>query len=567
MRSIFFAHSSYSPRAVDSKRDYFLGKIATEHSYRALGNDYSVDIAVKPVLNARLVLFNKDLAKELNLALPDTDTEIEAEIVKNFAWFKADEQQSYLNHADESKFFFATRYQDADDKAEGSALGDGRALWLGEIITEFENGCFQYADVVLKGTGVTPLAWFNHPRTTHKDGMVSMSEAVYEYIYSQAAKACGINVVGVLAVIELPFMREASGEKAAIVVRVGNHLRFAHYRYFSDTPKLLEKIFEYGLKRDLEVSLNHFVDSNDVLRYLNLVVNNVAEDAAVYFDVHAVHGSPTFGNRTSCGGTIDLSTFVFPDAHHSDYSYMDGGVNSLGGDWGQTEQFFNLFSKLQESLKSSGFKYAAEILPTEYFFRQFKIRFEDVLTYRWLTRLGLSDKEINLLSTDTKENFYSIVKSIYEAKGSKKILFNEGKILTAAFEPRKILSGTAECLENMDDAALLWTKLFKVQRNWSTYKFADAKPYIKAYQKSILRIVNELQAATESVTAWKKNSQKIRLAERNEPGEDFFYGSERFFVMAEILPHISSGDVSWSSLSEAAKDSISKLADYGFVSI
>lgn len=561
MFSALFPHSGHSAS--------FLNKISTTHSYHALGKDYYVDIAVKPVLNTRLVLFNKKLAEELDLDLPEIESEIETEILKKFAWFKAGEHQDYLdNHFDNEKFFFATRYQDAEDKSEGSALGDGRAVWFGEIINESDNGYFHYADVVLKGIGTTPLAWFNHPRETHKDGLVSMSEAVYEYIYSLAAKACGINVAAVLAVIELPFIRKADNEKAAIVVRVGNHLRFAHYRYFSDNPEQLEKIFEYGLKRDMGLALEHQVNTDDVRHYLDLIVSNLAGDAAIYFDVHAVHGSPTFGNRTSCGGTIDLSTFVFPDAHHSNYSYMDGGVNSLGGEWGQTEQFFNLFSQLQESLKKSGFKYAAEIFPVEYFFHQFKIKFEETLIERWLTRIGLSNKEMTMLSCETKEFFYGIVKAIYEAKGSKKIPFNQGKIFMAAFEPRKILSGSADCLEQIDDMEQLWHKLFKVQRNWSTYKFSDAKSYIKPYQKSLIRIANELNASSSSITAWKQNSQKIRLAERNEPGSDFFYGAERFFVISEILQQIKlNQDASWATLSEQAKASIFKLADYGFTPI
>ncbi len=566
MHSIF-SHRRNLNSTANSKNSYLLGKISTAHSFHQLGTDYFIDVEVKPVKNARLVLFNKELAQQLNLDLLDADAEIETEMLKSFAWFKATEQQSYLNNDDDTKTtFFASRYQDGEDKSQGSALGDGRALWLGEIISKAERGCFQYADVVLKGTGVTPLAWFNHPRTTHKDGMMSLSEAVHEYIYSLAAQASGIKVAGILAVIELPFVREADNEKAAIIVRIGNHLRFAHYRYFADSPKLLEKIFEYGLKRDMGFSLDHAVNSKEVVSYLDFIVDKLASDAAIYFDVHAVHGAPTFGNRTSCGGTIDVSTFVFPDAHHSNYSYMDGGANLLGGDWGQTEQFFNLFSLLLTSLKNSQFKYASEILPVEYFFRQFKIKFEAVLTRRWLTRLGLSAAEIQRLSLETQESFYSIVKSIYEAKGSKKIQLNDGKLFMAAFEPRKILSGSADCLATIDDTALLWNRLFKVQRNWATYSFSNAKPYIKAYQKWLIRIVNELQASNESLTVWKQNSEKIRLAERNEPGEEFFYGAERFSVMTEILQQINAPEISWSRLSAAAKDSISKLVDYGLVS-
>jgi uncharacterized protein YdiU (UPF0061 family) len=139
----------------------------------------------------------------------------------------------------------------------------------------------QYFDVVLKGTGITPLAWLNHPKKNHRDGQVGLTEAVHEYIYSVAAKTNGISAVGVLAVIELPFYREADNEKAAIVVRVGNHLRFAHYCYFADNPSQLNSIFEYGLKRDMGMSLTHSVNACNVRNYLDFVVTNLSSDAAI----------------------------------------------------------------------------------------------------------------------------------------------------------------------------------------------------------------------------------------------------------------------------------------------
>ena len=326
-----------------------------KHSFCSLGPDYYTYTQVDNVPDSHLVLFNKDLALELNLDLPESDEELERLILENFAWFKYDKQNFDRTKSKITRTFISTRYQDSDDKSEGSALGDGRAIWVGEIINELESGKLQYFDVVLKGTGITELAWLNHPKENHKDGQVSLTEAVHEYIYSSAAKANGISAVGVLAVIELPFYREVDNEKAATVIRVGNHLRFAHYCYFSDNSGQLQKIFEYGLKRNMGLALEHSVSPKDVLNYLEFIVDNLATDAAVYFDVHAVHGSPTFGNITSCGGTIDFATFVFTDAHHSNYSYMPDGVNVLGGEWGQTEQFFNLFSLKFRSSKSHKF--------------------------------------------------------------------------------------------------------------------------------------------------------------------------------------------------------------------
>ena len=535
------------------------------HSYCSLGHDYYIDTQVEKVPDTRLVLFNKDLALELNLDLPESDEELERIILENFAWFKYDEQNFDRAKSKITKTFFSTRYQDSDDKSEGSALGDGRAIWVGEIVNELESGQIQYFDVVLKGTGATGLAWLNHPKESHRDGQVSLTEAVHEYIYSSAAIANGIRAVGVLAVIELPFYREVDNEKAAIVVRIGNHLRFAHYCYFADNPAQLQKLFEYGLKRNMGLALDYSISAKDVRNYLEFIVDNLATDAAIYFDVHAVHGSPTFGNITSCGGTIDFATFVYTDAHHSNYSYMPDGANLLGGEWGQTEQFFNLFSNLIDALKKSGFGYEAEILPVEFFLESYNEKFEQVVTCRWLKRIGLSEQEIDALSYNNKELFYEIVKLIYELKGSKKIKFNQRKIFMAAFEPRIILSATADYIESFDDFTVIWERLFKVNRSWGTYKLADAKPYIKVYQKSIIEIINELKPSKEDIAVWQQRSKAIRLSERNEPGVDFFYDSERFLASEKVLRQINSGNVSWRKISETAEISTSKLTDHGFV--
>lgn len=562
MRSLLFSLLSNSQHSRPEPRCALTEISNGNHSYRSLGPEYFLDIHVEQVPGARLVLFNQGLATELNLSVPERDEELERMVLENFAWFKCTDQQRGLITGNKTvKTYFATRYQDSDDKSEGNALGDGRAIWVGEIVSEPQPGCFRYWDVVLKGTGATPLAWFNHPRQSHRDGMASMTEVVHEYIYSSAARKNGINTAGVLAVIELPFYRESDNEKAAIIVRVGNHLRFAHFLYFSDSPALLKKIFEYALKRDMGFSLDHPITADDVRNYLDLVVTQLAENAAVYFDVHAVHGSPTFGNKTSCGGSIDMATFVFPDAHHANYSYMSEGANLLGGVNGQTEQFFNLFSQLVKTLKKSGFEHQTEILPVEYFHRRFRNRFEEVLTNRWLKRVGLSDQEIDALSLPAKERFYDIVKSIYEATGSKRIRLTKGKVYMAAFEPRKILSGTADCFECLDAVVSVWVKLFKVNRKWGTYTLSDAKPYIVEYRKAIMGIFNELKASKENVAVWKRRSKEIMLSERHEPGADFFYDSERFLASEDVLQLIRQGNASWREISQVAETSTLRFVD------
>lgn len=549
----------------DQEHQFCSNILNENHSFRSLGQDYYVDTTVEFVPGSRLVLFNKKLAQQLNLDLPESDQDIEKLILENCSWFKDDQNRNESTKDNKVKTFFSTRYQDSEDKSEGSALGDGRAIWVGEIINKGVSGQLQYLDLVLKGTGATSLAWVNHPRKSHRDGQVSINEAVHEYVYSAAAKKNGMSTVGVLAVIELPFIREVDNEKAAIVVRVGNHLRFAHYCYFSDNSIQLKALFDYGLKRDMGMSLSHKVTAKDVRQYLNFIATNLSADAAVYFDVHAVHGSPTFGNITSCGGTIDFATFVYTDAHHSNYSYMSDGANILGGEWGQTEQFFNLYSGLVSALKKSQFDYTVEIMPIEYFLKKFNNNFERVLTRRWLIRMGLSKQDIDLLSFKNKEFFYEIVKLIYELNGSKKIRFGKRKIFLAAFEPRNILSETFNYLDNFDDDTLIWEQLFKVNRKWGTYKRVDAKAYIGIYRKAVRNIVNELKATEEQVAIWQQQSKAIKLSERNEPGKDFFYDSERFNASEGVLKQIKLGDVTWNTISKTAENSAYNLADHGVV--
>ncbi|CAI8937646.1 protein adenylyltransferase SelO family protein [Methylocaldum szegediense] len=538
------------------------------HSFKSLGSHFYVDVPVSRIRGARLVLFNQELAKTLDIKLPRKSTEIENFVLDLFAWFKADEKTAREDlDTDHTRTFFATRYQDSDDKCVGSALGDGRTVWVGELSNVDVNQRIRYMDATVKGIGITPLAWLNHSKQSHRDGKLGITEAVHEYIYGLAATKNGIDTVRPLAVIELPFFREATGEKAALIVRIGNHLRFAHYRYFSNQPWKLEKIFEYGLKRDLGLPLNYPVTPQNVRNYLDRIVTNLAKEAAVYYDLHAVHGSPTYGNRTSDGGTIDLSTFVYLDAHHQKYSYMPGNKYFLGGRWGQPEQLFTLFSDLIKLTCKSRFKYTNEIASEKFYWEKFRNTMERTLTHRWLKRLGLSENEILALSSDTKNRFHNIVKAIYEAQGTKKIKLNRGRTFLAAFEPRKILSRTAQYFDKFNDINFIWENLFKVHRNWGTFNFPKALPFITEYIKSVEYIVDELDKTGEIVTKWKSRSQQMQLSERRELGSDFFYDSERFISSQEVLAQIHRGKANWKVISDMAADAAEKLVDRGLGSV
>ena len=536
------------------------------HSFKALGSGFYVQVPLRRLSGARLVLFNHPLADSLGLALSAPSADIEQWALDAFAWFKAGQNPDHaaLNSA-ETRTFFATRYQDADDKGAGSALGDGRTVWAGEIPVTASGQPVRYVDLTIKGIGVTPLAWLNHPKPSHRDGLLGMTEAVHEYLYSLAAIGNGLDAVAPLAVIELPFMRPATGDRAALLVRAGNHLRFAHYRQFASQPQRLERLFEYGLKRDLGLPLTHAVSHQEVRDYLELIVNNLAHEAAVYYDLHAVHGAPTFGNRTSSGGSIDLATFVYLDAHHGEYRYMPGGAYRLGGAWGQREQLFVLFSDLVKRLRQSDFKHAATLAPERVYWGQFRDALEHHLTRRWLARLGLAENEIAALSTMVRRRFHRSVSALYEAQGTRKIKLNRGRTRMAAFEPRRVLAGTARHLERLDDLEFVWAELFRVERHWATLNLAQAQPYISDYAEAVKSIVAELDDTGAIVKVWQNRTlrQRQRLAERRAGGADFFYDSERFLCAKPILELIQNGQTGWPEISRVAAEAAEHRVDQG----
>src|SRR5690606_28387185 len=156
------------------------------------------------------------------------------------------------------------------------------------------------------------------------------------------------------------------------------------------------------------------------------------------------------------------------------YSYMPGNKYFLGGRWGQHEQLFTLFSDLMKLICKSQFKYANEISSERLFWEKFRDTMDRTLTHRWLKRLGLAESEISALSGDAKNRCHNIVKANYEAQGTKKIKHNRRRSVIAAFEPRKVLSRTAQHLDKFNDINFIWENLFRVHRNWGSLNRSQA---------------------------------------------------------------------------------------------
>jgi uncharacterized protein YdiU (UPF0061 family) len=520
------------------------------HSFRRLGKSYSVSMSMKRPKGARLVLFNYRLAEQLGLSVPKDPKELEKLVLDHFAWVVDSSRKS-------PKDFFSTYYQDSDTNEQGAARGDGRMVWTGEIQKKMPDGRIIYLDVTLKGIGRTPMAWTNHSNPGHSDGIQGMDEAMHSYIMSEASVRNQLDSTVDLAVIELPdWIKEKthSGvpEKGAITIRIGNQTRIAHLRNFVEDPIQFRKILDYVIRRDLNLPLETKVTRQHFDRFRNQFVDNLAVETARYYDLHAIHGAPTGGNRTTQGSTIDLSTFKYLDAHHSGFTYLFDR-RMLGGEFDQIEQMSKYISNFAAHVLWSHYQYPISAAQKDQMMSMFKARISVMLETLLFNRLGLSPSDVKQLSPETRTKFVKVVREVFEATGSRGFDVGWKTITPAAYDPREILKNTFRVLQSPRDH---WTsgirKLFQTDRSWRSHISAD--PDFQNYLNVVTEILSELKLETPK-PEWVRRAERIGRNYRQEVGKTAFEATE-----GPLMERIRYGE-EFSSLSARAERVIQSLVD------
>ncbi len=183
-------------------------------------------------------------------------------------------------------------------------LGDGRALWLGEVDTP--SGPLE---LQLKGSGLTPYS-----RTG--DGRAVLRSSIREFLCSEAMHALGIPTTRALCISGsgLPVRREAV-ETAAVVTRVApSFIRFGHFEHFAqnDEPDALQRLADFVIE-------HHYPECRDTpqpyVAMLGLVARRTAELVAQWQAVGFCHGVMNTDNMSILGLTIDYGPFGFLDGY------------------------------------------------------------------------------------------------------------------------------------------------------------------------------------------------------------------------------------------------------------
>ncbi|MEP7099979.1 MAG: protein adenylyltransferase SelO [Burkholderiales bacterium] len=257
-------------------------------------------------------------------------------------------------------------------------LGDGRALWLGEMDTPAGP-----MEIQLKGAGHTPYSRMG-------DGRAVLRSSIREFLGSEAMHGLGIPTTRALCVTgsALPVRRETI-ETAAVVTRVApSFIRFGHFEHFAhhDLHGELRQLADF-------VIAHHFPTCRDATNpYVALLEQVTLRTAALMADWQSVgfcHGVMNTDNMSILGLTIDYGPFGFLDqfdpghiCNHSDHQgrYAWARQPNVG--------FWNLHALAQglmPLIADSDLALAA--------LETYKTAFADALLARWRAKLGLQAHE------------------------------------------------------------------------------------------------------------------------------------------------------------------------------
>lgn len=204
----------------------------------------------------------------------------------------------------------STRYAGHQFGVWAGQLGDGRAISLGEIVTEKGR-----LEVQTKGSGLTPFSRMG-------DGKAVIRSSVREYLCSEAMNGLNIPTTRVLALLtgEDAVHRETV-ERSAVVARVfPTNIRFGHFEMAFHFKKDAE------LKALIEYTNKTFFPGMSVEDMVREIVKRTATLMARWMDVGFCHGVMNSDNMSILGLTIDYGPYGFMEdmvlnyiCNHSDH--------------------------------------------------------------------------------------------------------------------------------------------------------------------------------------------------------------------------------------------------------
>jgi serine/tyrosine/threonine adenylyltransferase len=278
-----------------------------EYSYLSLPDKfYSL---VKPALFSKpeFFLLNREFCHQLNVSTESREALMNAILTKQSDNDTTSFAQAYAGH----QFGHFTK------------LGDGRALVLGEHLTENK----QRFDIQLKGSGRTPYS-------RGGDGNATLRAMLREYLMSEAMHYLHIPTSRSLAVIKTgeSVYRDTRQDGAVLVRVMKSHIRVGTFEYAA----------HFGSTDDVRALTNYTIhrlypaiaeDENPVIGLLRIVMENQINLVADWMRVGFIHGVMNSDNTSVSGETFDYGPCAFMNSYHPDtvFSSIDhNGIYAFG---------------------------------------------------------------------------------------------------------------------------------------------------------------------------------------------------------------------------------------------
>ena len=216
---------------------------------------------------------------------------------------------------------FAANYGGHQFGTWAGQLGDGRAITLGEVITDSGRWELQ-----LKGAGPTPYSRM-------ADGRAVLRSSVREFLCSEAMHHLGVPTTRALCLIatgesvvrDMFYDGHPKAEPGAIVCRVApSFIRFGNFELPAsrNDVALLNRLIDFTIRRDFPDLWAHGRDDRPAMlaRWYAQICERTAIMIAHWMRVGFVHGVMNTDNMSILGLTIDYGPYGWIDNFDFDWT-------------------------------------------------------------------------------------------------------------------------------------------------------------------------------------------------------------------------------------------------------
>jgi uncharacterized protein YdiU (UPF0061 family) len=457
-----------------------------EHTYTQLPALFYAEAAPTRVAAPRLVALNRPLAAMLGL---DADALAGSDGAAIFAGNALPDgarpiAQAYAGH----QFGHFT------------ALGDGRAILLGEQITPTG----ERFDIQLKGSGQTQYS-------RRGDGRAALGPMLREYVISEAMHALGIPTTRSLAVAmtgERVF-REAVRDGAVLTRVAASHIRVGTMEWAAAhrDPLALRALADYTAAR-------HYPELTDApepyTALFDAIVERQANLIARWQLVGFIHGVMNTDNMALSGETIDYGPCAFMDAYDpaTVFSSIDEGGRYAYGNQPPIAQW-NLARLAEAMLPLFGDDRERAVERATASLERFAERFEQHWLSGMRAKLGLFTNE-----PDDAALVTDLLAWMQRSAAD----------FTNTFRTLSDVAGV-DAIENGDPAFRAWSSRWQSRRARQPQSPVDAEALMRRHNPAFIPRNHKVEEALEAATEAHDFSMMERLMD--VLGRPYDYAADR----------------------------------------